>query len=78
MPYNHRILSLSWRIWISSGIDDIGYVVDDPNRPTENQAIRNLRDRAKLIQYQYHMRQYGKRKNMAPHGGRKRDSFQSL
>lgn len=57
---DNRIMWRSWRVWISSGIDEIGYVVDDPNRPTENEAIRNLRDRAKVQYFAYRMRQYGK------------------
>lgn len=56
-----RIRTINWRVWISSGMDDLGYVVDDPNRPTENQAMRNIRDRAKLLTYTYQMRQYGKK-----------------
>ncbi len=53
---DHRILNVRWTTWISSGIDEIGYVVDDPHRPTENQAIRNIRDRAKLRYHVYKQR----------------------
>lgn len=59
-----RIRSRDWRVWVSSGIDEFGYVIDDPNRPTENQALRNLRDRAKLLSYEIMMRKH-ERQGMA-------------
>lgn len=62
---DHRIWHRTWQVWISSGIVEGGFVVDDPNRPTENQALRNVRDAARERYTIQKLRQYGRRKNVA-------------
>lgn len=48
-----NLSNVSWRTWISG--------IDNPARPTENTAIKNIRDAAKLREYERIMRVYGKK-----------------
>lgn len=64
---SHRNLSKAdWRVWVSG--------IDDPERPTENTALKNIRDTAKLRAYEKIMRAYGKNLAQTARGKRHRVS----